>query len=240
MTDKEPQGISRVPPNRPMAERDSLFEFSPFQQELMDELYRRETAMGIMYHGALRVLNDGENPDRFSLAAHSIREMLSRLPDHIGVESKDRRVRLSDRVSSLEQSWSHACDGSSSRDGPRNWNGVIDKPLHSFLTAMEDFVEWRAENIPRRRAVVGRTLRELDEAPVPLSGTLQELRISEWEMYHDFFVSVAHHGSVTEEDFSSHLYWFEGYLLDQLRPRTFEEIREIEEVIKEGEARDQP
>lgn len=208
------------------------------QQALMEELYRRGSLLGVMYQGALSVLADGENPDRLTLAAHNLRELMNRIPDYLGVETKDLKVRMGDKVTPLAAAWEQTCNGSSARRGPKEWGGKIDGSLAKFLVDIEEFFEWLLEHRPKRRAVVGKTLRELDDASVPLPEPIQELRITEWQKYYRYFVAVAHHSSAMEDEFGAYLYSLEMYLLHQLRPKTFEDIEEIDVLIREGESHD--
>lgn len=206
-----PEKATPIQEEQPLVGWRHTLDLEVHQRALMDDLYKRESSLGAMYHGALSVLADKENPDRLALAAHNIRELLNRLPDHMGVESKDRRIRLSDKVASLAAAWERTCNASSARNGPNHWAGLIDQVLAKFLVEIEEFFNWRAVHIPRRRAVVGKTLGEFDEGSVPLPKPIQDLRISEWENYHNFFVSVAHHSTTSEDDFASNLYWLERY-----------------------------
>jgi hypothetical protein len=83
--------------------------------------------------GALHVLQSS-NPDRTALAAHGIRELIEKLPDHIDVASAvtgdalkqpKRPPSLTVQVRELEQQWK-PCSRPTSRHGDSRWRPEAD------------------------------------------------------------------------------------------------------------------
>ena len=70
-------------------------ELSGSQRALQNALARRSAVLETMYIGGLTVLRDEANPDRFALCAHSLRELIEKLPEHFSVpqEMSDKWVR---------------------------------------------------------------------------------------------------------------------------------------------------
>src|SRR5687768_1740148 len=74
------------------------------QIALIEALNDRDTRLGPIYLGAVRALLDATNPERVPQAAHSIRELLEKLPRWIdapvsaGPSLKERTNRLSQDV----------------------------------------------------------------------------------------------------------------------------------------------
>ena len=57
------------------------------------------------YLGAITVLNQESNPDRFAQAAQSIREILEKLPEEMELPIPKSPSSLGDRVKSLGAQW---------------------------------------------------------------------------------------------------------------------------------------
>lgn len=208
------------------------------QQTLFNALLEKDDSLARIYLGAIRVLGDDSNPDRVALASHNIRELINLLPRYLGVDIKDRQARLGDKVANLRDQWQKA--GTRSKcHAEDNWQGEIDKPLQSLLKDLERFFVWYDDHFRRRKAVVRHLLKKLDPAPISLPEPIADLHVQEWEKYHNYFVALAHHDKTTTEDeLTSWISSLERFLLDKLRPRTFEEIDEIDQIIKQAEEND--
>ncbi len=208
------------------------------QQTLFNVLLEKDGSLARIYLGAIRVLKDDGNPDRIALASHNLRELLQRIPRYLGVDSRNREERLSDKVSALRTRWQKASTRSKCH-AEDNWQGEIDKPLQLLLKEIEKFFVWYDDHFRKRKAVVLHLLKKLDPAPSPLPEPIADLHVQEWEKYHNFFVALAHHGTTTTDDeLTSWISSLERFLLDRLRPRTFEEIDEIDQIIKQAEEND--
>ena len=61
--------------------------------------------------------------------------------------------------------------------------------------------------------------------------------MEKWERIRDFFVAVCHHNKQAEEgEFGQYLDELERFLLDRVRPRTFDDFSAIDRLIEEGES----
>jgi hypothetical protein len=173
------------------------------------------------------------------LAAHNLRELLTELPKHIGVDVKATQERLGDKALVLFERWKDA-KGSSSCFDSGEWDGEIDPPLRNLLNHINDFVSWLDTHRPRRKAVVAAVLRRIDSAIVALPQPIEQEHIKDWNSYYTYFVRIAHHNvPVLEEEFRKRTEGLERYLLERLLPRTFEEMAEIDELIQKAEGNDQ-
>lgn len=215
-----------------------LTELEPHQKVLLSELNSRDPFLADIYFGSLRVLSDNANPDRYHLAAHGFRELLDRLPDHLGISSKELKISMSSKVFSLRDIWEKFVGQLDQEEIPNMWGTTINPALRKFLNAAYGFFLWLEEHRPRRRAEIGQTIDEFEYSQVGLPDAIMSLRIDEWIRYSDYFVGVAHHGLVDSEVFKTFQYSFETYLLDRFSPRTFDEIQRIDELIKRGESSD--
>lgn len=207
------------------------------ERSLYTALLDKAPPLGRMYLGAIVVLRDSANPERLVLAAHAMRELMEKLPETLAVPTTAQRESLKGKVREVEGLWLGARQSSRCHVNG-DWEGEVDRPLRRLLRRLAAFFEWFNEHMPRRRDELGRTLERLDPTGRRLPQPLQHLNIDAWELTHDFFQAVAHHRKEpAEEEFDKWLHAAEGFLLDRLRPRTFEDFRSIDALIKEGETR---
>jgi hypothetical protein len=188
-----------------------------------------------MYFGALVALSHTENPDHLAQSAHSIRELMEKIPAFLDVQTRAHQESLSSKVRELEDSWQTAIQRSASYDDG-NWNGEIDQPLSQLLEKLQQFFNWLGEHRPRRRAEVAATLHRLDGSDHTLPKPLEELEVERWMRIRDFFQAVSHHRKqATRDEFEGWLDALEMFLLDRLEPRTFADFDTIDEIIEEGQ-----
>ena len=205
------------------------------QRTLYEALSEKEQSLADMYLGSLMTLQQTGNPDSLALAAHGLRELIEKLPRYLDAPVNTNSPSLKGKVQELAQSWNNAL-GRSRCHSDLNWSGDIDRPLLGFLRKAHEFFEWFKAERPTRRQQTANALRELDPLEQPLPASIEELRIEEWDVCHNFFQKVSHHNaSSSHNEFSGFLSAFEIFLLDRLRPRKFEDHAEIDRIISEGE-----
>jgi hypothetical protein len=215
-------------------EQAALFILLGQQFDLYKALLRKHGDLAQIYYGAIKVLTDVDNPDRFALAAHDIRELMEKIPNYIDVETKAHNEKLGDKVLLLKEHWHKTCSKTTCViDGA--WNREIDESLASQLQEFESFFKWHDENLPKRNEEIATALRKLDISGCKLPISLEEQNVKIWKQLRKYFLGIAHHGKhPDEDDFDSKLNTFEGFLLDRLYPRTFTDLDEIDQVIQEG------
>lgn len=210
------------------------FRLSDQQRVLYQALAELNQALANMYLGALKVLTDTSNPDRLAQAAHSLRELMDKLPHYLNLPVKALNERLGEKVRDLENVWQQMIRKSRCHTDS-NWHGEIDEPLRRFLKKCQQFMEWYGQHHPRRTEETKRVLRALDRKPLNLPTPLENLRVKEWHTIRDYFVKVLHHSRQPDiDEFLQRLEALEHFLLDMLRPRTFDDFAEIDLVIMEG------
>jgi hypothetical protein len=122
---------------------DARLKLTPAQQRIYAALIRYRADLGEWYRAAIAVINDHELPDRLSLAAHSLREVMEKLPG----ESQDRGADLPSKVRELQPPWIRARQEQERAGGA--WNGS--EPLREFLDAMQLFFDGQAQLVNSRR-----------------------------------------------------------------------------------------
>lgn len=213
-----------------------VFEIEHHQNALLQELCKRDNLLGDIYLGALRVLADAENPTRFNLVGHNFREILDKLPKLLGIAIS--KVSMKSKVIELRDVWENYLAQSVVPDRSNKWGDTIELPLLRYLEKSETFFTWIDENRSKRKVEVERAIDEFEHSSLGMPNPIKALRIKEWLLYYDYFVKAAHHGTVEPDEFRANQFSFEQYLLDRLSPRTFKDIKEIDELIKQGELND--
>jgi len=186
------------------------------------------------YLGARRVLQDETNPDRLAQAAHSVRELLEKLPNYFDVPAEKGDRSLKAEAKNLAVVWDRTVKNSRCYDSER-WSGEIDGSLHKFLRKAMEFFKWLGDERPARVDQAREFLRATDASPYRMPVAIERLRLAEWDEYRNFFVGIAHHGTATFDDVEQWLASLEDFLLRQLVPRTFEDRDEIRRIVAEAE-----
>ncbi len=206
-------------------------DFTDKQRQLCHSLKRHDPGLAKMYLGAIRILADEENPEHLVLAAHSIRELMEKLPRHLGIPTRAPGGELARSVSKLAGNWKQTKESSQNWSGT-NWQGQIDPPLTEFLDELDIFFTKNASHSQSRSDETRTLLRRLELAPHHLPPNLEDRTLSIWRNLNRFFIDVSHHRKTTDRRvFDDNLKQFEIMLLDRLYPQTFDDFSEIDELI---------
>jgi hypothetical protein len=219
-SDPEPWGGTRLE-----GDRRSLFE----------ALSRTWPQLAEYYLGALAALDHQPNPDRLPQAAHSIRELIEKLPSAVGIGYQETGGSLKVRVQGLREGWTLARARSSSVD-PRGWNGPIDSHLHRYLRSSDRFFAWFEKQHPTRAVETAKLLQAFgrDGAGLPAE-QLEQVQVKSWASLRNYFQSTAHHKHTTAEEFTERLAEFERFILSLLTPRTFESFDALDDILQASE-----
>jgi hypothetical protein len=181
-----------------------------------------------MYVGARTVLGHLSNPDRLSLAAHGLRELMEKLPRHLDVPVEvSKGPGLNSLSRDLVDAWRKWGPRSSKDDGSLRNPAKVFAALETFCVAVE-------ADLPTRKEQAAAALRGLDLHPVKLPPSIESLHVSQWRDLEGFFQGVSHHTHVsTPDEFAQYLGALERFLLDRLRPRTFDDLAAIDALLAE-------
>lgn len=217
------------------------FELSGTQTAFLEALSQKDGRLAEMYLGALIVLEDQNNPDKLAQACHSLRELMEKIPRwYEAVPAAEQLPTLGVKVRELATAWERMLRNSVNKSSG-GWAGNIDKSLEKFLRGLEEFFDWFKKNKPMRGHRAAGLLRKLDPMGLPLPKKIEELRVKEWSECREYFENVAHHNiSASLEEIGGWLRFLEGFLLDLVRPRTFEKHDRFDAIIKRGETNGQP
>ena len=205
------------------------------QQLLYNILVEKDNLIGDMYYGALIALSNNFNPDYIAQAAHSIRELMEKLPRLIDVPIDVSRLTLKNQVNNVNVIWKK-CKKNSICINNGNWNGVIDRHLNNLLTKLESFFCWVEKYMPERKFETSRMLRQLDPSDIQLPEIIYKREVDNWFDIKDYFTCLSHHNKESDiEEFNQWLYSLERFLLNILKPRTGETLETIDKIIAQDE-----
>lgn len=205
-----------------------VWELSARQSAVYSALSRLDSQLGSMFISVYYVLASG-NPERVPLAAHSVRELMEKLPQRIDVPVENK-TNLKEAVNNLKQHWKTVADN---ERNPAASNGHVRK----FHRKAGEFFEWFTLNYPARRAERRAAIRCLDVSGRPMPEPIAKVREDLWGEYHGYFQGVAHHNSAcSEDDFFAQLSVLEEFLMDLLCPHTFDDFTALDAIIEEGES----
>jgi hypothetical protein len=192
--------------------------------------------LSVMYLGSLVTLGDIAHPDRFALAAHGVRELMEKLPASLEVPQVAHRENLGDKAQGLRGEWRKLLRNTSCRPAS-DWEGPIDTPVRTFLGKVEIFFGWLESNNPRRRQETQAALTRLDGSRRPLPPALASRNVDDWHKLREFFQSISHHNRPTDdEEFSARLDALERFLLERMRPKTFDDIAVLDALMRGSDA----
>jgi len=189
------------------------------------------TSLTNLYIGAIRTQTDRENPERYATSAHCLRELIEKLPAALNIPIPHHEGNLGQKVNDLEHAWEKACNNSNSYS-ENNWDGDVDPQLEEFLISCRDFFHWKKENCLSRKQRAIEVIRVTDPSRISIPQTLENLEAKKWISFHGYFDGVSHHQKTNSiDEFNSWVEHFEMFLLDRLRPRTFDDQVKIDKIL---------
>jgi hypothetical protein len=203
------------------------------QLALLDALSQEDGRLAKMYQGGMIALSGNENPENLAHAAHSFREIMEKMPEYKDLPLPDR-TSLKNRVQELQKDWVvHLEQNIQGADGVDN----AGPRALTFFKKCESFFLWFEKHHPQRKKSVAKMIRSLDPQGERLPSEIEELRVEEWDTCRDYFINVAHHRrDTTTEEMRKWTDVLERFLLDRLKPRTFEDQKNIADLINEAES----
>ena len=199
-------------------------------QRVLEALKDKETEkypVSKWYLGALYALENPHNPDRVSQAAHSLRELLEKLPrviegsDIQGYHSgfAGMRHQLNERFSKDIESY------------PEGWKEKTINP-HLAKTLRKFGVYLERNQQPTRKDQIGKAVATIDPMVNRFSNEIQEMKLKRlldlWGRLEDF----AHHNSKPDEkEFRGCLEDLERTVFDLLAPITAQDQKEIQTIL---------
>jgi hypothetical protein len=208
---------------------------TPLQRSLHDALAIKGSVISSMYLGALHALISSGNPERFSQAAQSLRELIHHLWLEYDPLRQKKDVGLNGKAKILGTVYLKV----------RQQNGQIVKAsqipvadIEKVFIQLDELFAWMARVLPTRSEQAARVISNMDPMIGTLPATFRAAHVKEFQTLREYFEGVAHHNFQPESDseFQSRVARLENFLLALLRPQTSQNFAEIEKLIREGDA----
>jgi hypothetical protein len=184
------------------------------------------------YAGALAALSNESNPDGIAQAAHSLRELLEKLPRALETEipgpGPNMLRQKREKAATLLRAAKTKCSG--------EWPGQIISPeLGRALMLFEEYSDLCSWPTRKERAFEG--LKKMDPMLPALPADLQQQK---WQRYIALWKTVediAHHrGAASKKECDDCILELETLMLDYLAPLTADDQDELLSIISKGEA----
>jgi hypothetical protein len=195
------------------------------RSQTLVELLRPYGDASILYRDALRILDDDSYETQTRMAAYALREVLEELEKSSGIK---KPADLGPRVSTLREDWMRIAP-SAGED-----LAAVGEEAARMLDA---FVEQLDADRKTRRERAQITLSGLDPSRVLGPPEVGHARTKALLAFRGRFNPVLHGGeSLPRSEFLARLEDFEVFLIDWLRPRTFEDLDELDALLELGPA----
>ena len=203
---------------------------TPQQQRVLEALLDRETEeypLGRWYLGALHVLNNEQNPDRIAQTAHSLRELIEKLPRV--VEGSDVQAPSPNFKQKREKMYRRIL-----KDKKLYPDGWKDKTINPHLDkTLKDFEEYLESNQqPTRRERMQMAVTTIDPLANRFDNEIRERKRDElyglWKQLEGF----AHHKRKQNiHEFEKCLDKLENTVTDLIAPITAQNQKEIQTIL---------
>ena len=192
----------------------------------LEEVEDTRHRISLYYLGSLSALDNPYNPDRISQAAHSLREILDKLPRIVPrsdlpkpYDIQNNRRELADRIARDRERYSEG------------WVGEIDNELGATLEHVVTFLDNHRQ--PTRRENIRAVLEHFDPLTDRFNTQLSAQRLRRVSVLQKELEFFAHHGGGEDErDFGNTLYKLEEVVLGILAQTTAENQEEILSILE--------
>ncbi len=206
-------------------------ELSAQQRAVLTALQSRDTEqfpLSRWYLGALSAWRNRQNPDRMSQAAHSLRELMEKLP-RVLTGSDIQQVRTYD-FKGMRRSLYERFQKDKERFAG-GWRGnPIDSPLAGTLERLDTYLI--RNQTPSRREQVQMAVVSIDPLAHQMDISIRDRKRDEifsvWQQMEVF----AHHNA-SEDDFDHWLHLLEVAMLDLLAPITAANQQEMQAIMRD-------
>lgn len=203
------------------------------QRSVREALARENAEVAQMYLGAIWVLDQPGNPERFGQAAHSLREVIEKLGERVGAPIGGG-PSLKEEVRKLDSSWRKVCLPGDFEAGESL--GALSKQLKSFLKAVSEFFKQFHDHDITRREELAQFFAVVKPSRRRLPAQIERRKTKAWLDTRDTLIAISHHRKTTTDNkFGRLLERVDLLILDRLHLPTFERFDEIDWIIAEGE-----
>lgn len=195
--------------------------------EILRTVKSQKYPLGDWYLGAIHAAKNTYNPDRFSQAAQSLRELLEKLP-RVFVESEVQESRPSFR-NMRDNLYSRLCSDKKRYDG--GWRGKpIDASLDKTIRGVDRYLE--LNQTPTRNEQIHSVMSTLDPMHDILNQGIKTEKSTRFHNLWKTFEGLAHHNITVDETFFwGQLAAAERVIIDLLAPITAQDQVALRAII---------
>ena len=209
------------------------FQMTGRQQLVYASLEAHDPACARLYAVALRS-RENETEEELYLSAHSMRLMVTDLPEAFDLPSLSSLPLLANRIVGVSEAWNKGGILSACRANGE-WSGEIDGPLRTLLKAIEKFFE---EKIAQKREITAQMFRRTDPSGLPLPEDLGNERVKRWMQIFRYLNDTAHRQPTSFEIFDERISELEQIILESLGRRPSVDLSAIDAILAEEEGAD--
>lgn len=186
-----------------------------------------------MYVGAVVALRGQAHPEQRVQVAHSLRELMEKLPRYLATEATDEShkapVTLGHQVNLMREVWQGV--EPPPRDVAELATAREPERIVAFLQHCLHFFEWHRRDRQSRKTADRAVIVQLVGSE--LSEPLMVENAHRWRALADFFTNLSHHrkDDVSHSEFAARKAELEAFLLERLVPRTFEDFDAIDDLL---------
>jgi len=233
--------------DKQLSDPSPLYSFNPSdqQQAIIRSLSEKSTELAYIYIGTLRVLIDRKNPDRFHQSAHSIRELIEKLPRYWpdAPSFKPPEMGIKSLFNPLIDKWISTVKKTCCAD--LDWTGIIDPPLTEFLRDFQIFITEYQEAYPSFRKQTEIFLKSIapfaDSLPHQEAQRREKERLKRWMDFRSDFNKFCHHNK-NNFPYIEKMKSFESMLASEIlppvTPPALEDLQELDQIIQGIEKND--
>ena len=205
------------------------------RKELKSVLKERSELLYDLYLGAIKVYNSKSIPNNVNLSAHSLREILHKLPGELIVKTERDGMHLKSLAINLKQVWNNKINKEYYREDV-SLNKFDLNQIKDFLIIVEKFFDDSEEILEIKEELSLAIIHHLQNTGGlgNLSDSIKKKQITIWKQSWEYFVKLAHHDNKDVALFENKLLKLEKLFLDLLRPRTFSNFKKIKSIIKKA------
>jgi len=191
----------------------------------LEEVEGTRYRMSLYYSGALYALDNPYNPDRISQAAHSLREILDKLPRVVprselpkGYDIPGKRRELVRRIAKDRERYTEG------------WVGEIDSDLAATIEDVSLLLDYESQ--PTRRENMRVVLEYFDPLTGRFEGQISGRRLQGvYELQKELEGFAHHRGADDDRELRNSIYKLEELILHVLAPTTAEDQEEILSIL---------
>lgn len=204
------------------------------QEALVACLARRSEKLARIYSSCLPVLYDKDNPGRFPLTAHSMRELINKSPILSGRQPAPQGDTMGNRLQPVKQAYLAVKAQGFNETSPLD---AAEGAVRGILRALDRFFEWMENNRPQAAKRTAQMLSDLSGPGHVLPVDISDNEVARWMAADEYFKKVAHHGQdhVNENEFVVHMTFIENVLLQRLQPPAVADLDILDALVREGE-----